>query len=94
MKVWEDLNNVSFLKNGRIGPNRNLLLFECWTADKYLYSAYSVCDDDGKLIIPETKVDYSFRLHKADNVFVINGRALFIQGLKGNKIAYYLAKLN
>ena len=74
--------------------NRNLLLFECWTADKYLYSAYSVCDDDGKLIIPETKVDYSFRLHKADNVFVINGRALFIQGLKGNKIAYYLAKLN
>ena len=46
------------------------------------------------IVIPETKVDYSFRLHKADNVFVINGRALFIQGLKGNKIAYYLAKLN
>ena len=87
-------NNVSRLKNARIGTNKNLLLFECWTPDNYLYTAFAVCDDNGKLIIPETKVDYPIRLHKADNVFVINGKVLFISGKNGNKISYYIATVN
>ena len=70
------------------------MVYECWTEDTYLYSAFAICNDEGKLIVAETKVDYPFKLHKADDIFVIDEKAIFISGLKDGKIACYVATVN
>jgi len=85
--------NVSRLKSARVAKNKNVLLFEIWTASSFCYSAFIICDDDGNLTVPLTRLEYPFRLHKSDDIFVVNGKVVFFTGLPEKKIAMFTMEI-
>lgn len=80
---------VSRPKTRRISKGRNLLLWELWTKKRYVKSQAMVVDDDGGVVQQVFDIGYPLRLPIADNIEIVNGKAVAYAGTKEGRIIRY-----
>lgn len=66
-----------------------MLLFEVCSEDTYEYTAYMIVDNNGKIEVDIQKIDYPFRLNRADMAVKRGKDILIVCGEEGSKIATY-----
>jgi hypothetical protein len=80
---------VSRPKTVRISNGRILLLWELWSKDSYVKSQAMVVDDSGTVIQQAFDIGYPLRLPVADNIVIINGKAVAYAGTREGQMIRY-----
>lgn len=68
--------HVVRMKTARLGPNKNLIVYEKWTLSRYVSSHMQVIDDTGASLYDEIKSEWDFRLPPTNDMKVVNGKAI------------------
>ena len=86
---YADVNNsVSRLKTAEL-KGAVLLSWEAWTATKYQRSEYMIIDAEGTTVRGQSTWSFPLKLPLADDVHLVNGKAIAYVGSTQNKLVRY-----